>query len=494
MKYRYIARVLIENTTPLSLSSGEKSLVTDKLVARDINGLPFIPGTSLAGVLRSAFRSKLSKNSEEATEWDKIFGYQKQNKNDEGQGSRLIISSAHFTGKGGKVYEGIEMPDWTDEFYAQYKALPVRDHVKINHKGTAEDKGKFDEEVVIKGTRFTFELELVGNEDDKDSWGDMLSELSSPLFRLGSGTRKGFGEIKVVKIVQHCYDLNNTKQLEYYFEKSSSLSKPFNGLGFTHNKQEPQFTRYQLRLKPVDFFLFSSGIGSENADMTPTFENYIEWDDNKPTVVKDAILIPATSVKGAISHRVAFHYNKLNGVTAELLTRKDAILELINKGYHITEMNKCDSSKKDDILKLATIYNPAVVALFGFSVDKQSQCTTLTDCGTKVKGKARGKVIFSDILEKKSSFTFKQLNHVSIDRFTGGAIDGALFNEEVAYSEKEFELNLWVENDVLESNNIKRAFEQTLKDLSKGQLPLGGGTMRGHGCFEGKLLKNGEQI
>ena len=38
-----------------------------------------------------------------------------------------------------------------------------------------------------------------------------------------------------------------------------------------------------------------------------------------------------------------------------------------------------------------------------------------------------------------------------------------------------------------------KAFEYALKDLCAGMLPLGGGAMRGHGCFNGELFKNGKE-
>ncbi len=47
--YRSLARLIIETVTPLAVSSGEKGLYTDSLVARDVNDLPYIPGTAVAG-------------------------------------------------------------------------------------------------------------------------------------------------------------------------------------------------------------------------------------------------------------------------------------------------------------------------------------------------------------------------------------------------------------------------------------------------------------
>jgi hypothetical protein len=106
----------------------------------------------------------------------------------------------------------------------------------------------------------------------------------------------------------------------------------------------------------------------------------------------------------------------------------------------------------------------------------------------------RGNVIFSDIIEEKN-IKHKLLNHVAIDRFTGGTIDGALYSEEVMYGNgQEFTFTIMVENHAIEDSNVRVAFEDTLKDICNGMLPLGGGVNRGHGAFSGDILKNGETL
>ena len=55
--FRYLARIVLQAETPLSIGSGESNIQTDSPVIRDINGLPFIPGTSLVGILRHAVDS-----------------------------------------------------------------------------------------------------------------------------------------------------------------------------------------------------------------------------------------------------------------------------------------------------------------------------------------------------------------------------------------------------------------------------------------------------
>ena len=106
-----------------------------------------------------------------------------------------------------------------------------------------------------------------------------------------------------------------------------------------------------------------------------------------------------------------------------------------------------------------------------------------------MQNKQRGNVLMSDIIQE-ATVTSKILNHVSIDRFTGGAIDGALFNEETLYAkDQSFNLKLIVNNNAFEDNNVQTAFENTLRDLCSGMLPLGGGVNRGNGCFKGTIKK-----
>ena len=133
--------------------------------------------------------------------------------------------------------------------------------------------------------------------------------------------------------------------------------------------------------------------------------------------------------------------------------------------------------EQNRLIEIVTKGNPAVRSLFGYSANNNDG--------------QRGNTIFSDLhLEKPANK--KLLNHVAIDRFTGGAMDGALFSEEVVGSKEKFKLTCLVSNDI--KREYLDAFESTLKDLCTGMLPIGGGTMRGHGCFTGTITKNGEEL
>ncbi len=449
MKLRFLLRIVLEAETALAVGSGNGDIKTDRLVCIDANGLPFIPGTSLAGALRHAITRSDNKDL-----IDNIFGYQEPY-SDEGLGSRIIFSSGVMIGKSGKVMDGLQLIDYNDDFYSFFNELPVRQHVRISEKGVHIHQGKFDNQVVYAGTRFCFEIEFISENIDEVNQlnQEIIDVVLSPVFRLGGGTRKGYGSIKVIELKKRILSLDQPEHLEAYLSKTSELNDPF----WEGIKPEPPFQdktfgvydHYMLALDAEDFFLFGSGHGSMNADITYVTEAVLDWSNNTPEFKNKKVLIPASSVKGALLHRTAYHYNKHAGIFAD----------------------QCEELPK-------TNENDAVKVLFG-------------TVATKTEGQP-GRLYFSDVYLHERADSQKLMDHVAIDRFTGGAIAGALFKEEVYYGKDEsFNLNIWLEdpNDI--DIAIINAFEDALKDLCMGRLPLGGGTMRGHGVFIGQMFKNG---
>ena len=289
-KHRLVARISLEAVSPLAVGSGEKDIITDAPVARDCNGLPYIPGTSLMGIIRHSMSQENIKQ---------LLGYQDKEK---GEGSKVIISDALLTDENGKALDGLQ--DWdNNEYLRHFQVLPVRQHVKITEKGTAAKTGKFDEQVVYAGTRFVFEIEELSVDGTDTRFKEMLSIISSPTFRIGGGTRCGFGSMKVTSIQYHAYDLTQENDLQAYIQKTSCLKDDYEQAQEFKPDTTLQegWTKYTLDLTPMDFFLFSSGFGDEDADMTPVKEERIVWENGKPRFTEACTLIPATSVKGAIA-------------------------------------------------------------------------------------------------------------------------------------------------------------------------------------------------
>lgn len=441
--YRTMLRFIVETTGPLAVGTGEKNVITDACVALDVNGLPYIPGTSIAGVLRHAMKSE-DKN---------LWGFQERS---EGHGSEIIVSEARVVNSKGQVMDGMcSTKELEDNVLKLYAALPIRQHVRINHQGTAENGAKFDNQIVPKGSRFCFEIEVLAKDKPADGFAQsIINCVNSDAFTLGSGTRNGYGQVEIVNAWHKELDLTQDNEREEYLNKSAALS---DSAGWWGNKLEKESTSatstaiYKLSLTPRDFFLFGSGMSSQedDADMAPVMEKVIDWTTGVGTVIDKVMVIPATSVKGALRHRVAYHYNKMMGFTA---TKENV------ENYDINA-------------------NVAVQQLFGY---------------TDGKSQFKGKLVFSDVT-LKDGWKTKILNHVSIDRFTGGAIDGALFSELAVYGTdtKPFEMRIILEGNV--DDEAKKALKEALKDICKGMLPLGGGVNRGNGMFAGTLTINNEE-
>lgn len=451
-RYRQLARIILETETPLAIGSGNKDIKTDSVVAKDINELPYIPATTLAGLIRHSLPEELQEY------WMRF-----QTKTD-GEGSRIILSEGKILSADGNPIDGLNLDE--DAVTRLCHELPIRQHVRINQQGTAVKNGKFDEEIVPKGVRFCFEIELMAEKDKPGIMDTILSIIQSDGFRIGSGSRSGFGKIKVVGILRRDLDLCVPDELTLYLGKSTSLAKAWEG----YKPYTPSATKesdcilYTLELRPVDFMFFGSGFGDDRSDMTFVREPVVtSWDRGEATVeeLERVILIPASSVKGALAHRTAYHYNRLEGVFA-------------------------DKKTAEELEKNTGKENKAVKTLFGSEGDR------------KGKNKQRGNILFSDFIEKQeASLEKKVLNHVKIDRFTGGTVDGALFSEEVLYATgKTFNLELMLRKTAVDEKDgkIVKAFEAALTDLCRGYLPLGGGVNRGNGTFKGKLNKNGETI
>lgn len=417
MNLKYIAHIVIEAKTPLKVGSNASDIFRDSPVQKDWNGLPMILGTSIAGVLRKDFDKE---NVED------IFGDEK--------GSKLIISNALLVDEKNRVTEDLLLEK--SDFLKYFENLPVREHTRITDKGGAGEYAKFDEEVVYKGSRFKFSLEL--RESDEMTLHKILNVLGMSSFRLGSGSSKGFGKFKIHTIKTQTFPLD--KYTQYSSSLNYKLKKNFYIL---QEKDSSQHTKYLLKISPDDFYIFGSGLGDSQADSTPAYEYVLDYDTQ--SIREEYILFPASSLKGALSHRTTYHYN--------------------------LQTNRFIESTKEKKPR------GVISEIFGLAKDKDAKAF-------------KGKVLLSDCFAIKKE-TPKVFDHVSIDRFTGGARDGALFQEKTIAQKDEWEIEILLEKGVDEV--YVKAFESALKDIATGMLALGGMTGKGHGVFNGELFKDGEK-
>jgi len=438
-----------------------------------------IPGTAITGVLRHALLDNLEDGPKQENSWNSVFGYQEKK---QGLGSRLLISAAYLMLNESTMAEGIIEID--EKLKVKFDNLPSRQHVRIDHRGVAEKRGLFDNEVVYKGARFKFEIELIGEQNDETAWDNIIKNFQSPFFRLGQGTRNGYGELSVKTLKSKIFDLTKEDDFIKYTDFDGSLNNDTCLDG--HNLSDPEdhlnLIRYSLELTPDSyFFIFSEGFGDEEVDNKPLEEEVVTYTNGSIEFICKTV-IPASSIKGALAHRTAFHYNKLKErYSDELfgpLGKENAIALYTGSG------------------------NKAVNELFGlgsgfeWNNNVRERIKIMPPQEYDSYGEARrGRVVIDDLYYSEVEVQNNKIfNHVAIDRFTGGAMEGALFSEKVSHllDGENIVLKICVEN--IEDEEIMNAFENALLDITRGLLPLGGMTTKGMGIFTGTLLKNKLEI
>ena len=156
--------------TPALIGSGIGDN-TDSDVLRDSRGDPYLPGSTLAGVLRSL----LNKNDGEA-----LFGSHKE----DGAMSALYVLDAALENEEGKAAVIVELDG---------VALEADSKIAVRGK-------KYDFEAVETSSKFRIRLMLVEREGDKgkgleESLDKLAGALVSGHVALGAKTRRGFGQI-----------------------------------------------------------------------------------------------------------------------------------------------------------------------------------------------------------------------------------------------------------------------------------------------------------
>jgi CRISPR/Cas system CSM-associated protein Csm3 (group 7 of RAMP superfamily) len=460
-----LARVTIEATSPLTVGTGGGTDLVDSVCVQDANGLPAVPGSSLAGLLRHALPG-----GPEGSDANELFGYQLEN---DGARSRASVSWAQVHGRDGRPrpFLALEAPaDREDRAFLEFLVEGVhRDHVALNGRGAADGRKKFDEVLVPRGARFTFELRVDGD-DDRDPGPDLellLGALASAGFRVGGRTRRGYGAIRLVAAPRRVFDLRRAEDRDAWARLPRALHEHFvPELLATTALPEPNvpagYRAAKVVLTAQDYWLFGGGLPTrpaqrrpgergKAADALPKTERVIIWRDGVARVVPASEapnLVPATSVKGALRHRTLYHACALAGAWAD--TGADPPVEV----------------------------RAAVEWLFG------REHTNSDERGEP------GRVLIEDVHLSATGGDGPRdgwFDHVSLDRFTGGPMDGMLFSEAPLHG-KGFSLRIVVDAREVPPRYAREALRRTLDDLTSTRLALGAASNRGHGFFQGEVV------
>ena len=318
--------------------------------------------------------------------------------------------------------------------------ISIRDGVRVVHEsGTAADGAKFDVEVVERGTEFKFGFECVIREDDREKKYDelflaLLHAFQQGDIRLGARTRRGYGRGKVKAWEIRDLQMENPEDVMAWLA-GNPWSRPKSDLEDKLVDYTPASDRRCYFHIEADFklrtslLIRSSSVDSEAPDMV-----HLE-SVGKPVV-------PGTSFAGAFRHRAT----------------------LIAKTIRWSD---------DDVNKM-----------FGYVKEKKSDNTQQADAQAS-------RVWIEEKLVKDVETRWQ--DRVAIDRFTGGSLQSALFNEKPVYplSLKEMDKNqnrsnIRLQLTVQEPEKAEIGLLLlTLRDFSYGHAALGGEISNGRGTLCG---------
>ncbi len=462
----YIVRFVLEARTALSIGSGGVDGVYDHPIVRDANGLPSIPGTSLAGVLRHLWINDPGLHSA-----DSLFG-------DLGEASRLEVAACALHDSQGQPVEGLLLSpadrdrlrrDWLLSTAVKTREDPLfRDRVRLNHRGVAVRTGKFDRGLLAAGHRFSGELRLWSETPNDPNWPVLLGLLADPRLRLGGATRAGMGAMTLVSLHTGCFNLHDPADITAFQWLAPSLGAT-TGLPACNPASLPvpdaNTHTLEIELIPRDFWRIGQGNeplshSRKTADLLPKLEPIVTWTQGGAVAGTRYALVPGSSVKGALAHRMAFHWNALNGRFVDDL--------------NVEEIPTWDKSE----------HCPGVREIFGYAKDRDTASGRSRDASGQV-----GHVLIDDahieITEQDRRQRVQAMIHNSIDRFTSGARNRMLFTEELLYQcPIPLRITLLPGIDKAEAT-ARRALARAIRDLCEGRLALGGGVTKGHGSFTG---------
>lgn len=403
----------LENRSPLHIGCGMGER-TDRDLLLDEKNKPFIPATSLIGVLRHAI-SPLELDEE--TDINRFWGYAKDEKN----GLQSMVRCS-------------DLPCET------VTDVVIRDGVKIDNRlGRVEYAKKFDTEILEPGARFRLNLMIrytSATQEVADRMAATLYDFLKQGFHLGANANNGFGDMKFMGNGVFRFSFSNKRHVMDWllecFTEMERIQPAALGIACALKQRRNLRITADLALKR------SLIVRSYPAGKMPVIPESRD-NDTSLSLMPDAVqmtsagkwVVPATSLKGAIR------------------ARAERIAATLGKSGTICEN------------------------LFG--------CVDGRNTGKRPqKGRIRVREMVMDDVAAEVQ------HRIRIDRFTGGVIEGALFDSMPLFRKNDEQ----VVQLVLESENCTAEEAQlllmVLKDLWTGDLAVGGEKNVGRGVFIGK--------
>ena len=343
---------------------------------------------------------------------------------EKGYGASVLL----FGGAKGDA-AGEQSPLIVDDAFGRDFGTEQRDSVRIHPDSlTAADDALFNIQLWQAGTVFPLRFELVIRENDdadelKQALASALYGLAEGDITLGARKRRGYGQVQVSEWRVKTYDLTTAQGLLDWIQ---------DGGQFLNNQSIQN----------------ALGVQSLIADSRNVFSLKASFSLNGSLLIRSG---GGKDDQGP--DMVHLHAKQVNGQMEAVLSGTSLAGALRARAFRIA--NTLGPAKASALIE----------DLFG-----QTRKASRVSLKENVVGNAR-----TDLVQ----------NRVSIDRFTGGARDTALFNEQPAFGNDASTVTVELRLIEPQSHEIGLLL-LVLKDLWTGDLPLGGERSVGRGRLKGK--------
>jgi len=400
--------------SPLIIGGGEKGDETDLIVLKDSHGKPYIPATSLIGVLRHYFEQICSRSPEETEQRNYFWGTGRE------------ADKKNFCQSAFRLRDLPVMNKFS---------IRVRDGIEMHREwGMAKEEKKYNYEIVESGACYAFYGEVTLREqfDNEGIFRDILYFLVKSLEKgevsLGARTTRGFGRCRLQKYEVRHFNFKVKSDVLSWLEGNYYDKKPF-------PQQAIHQTRYQVPTGRT--FLLEALFSIKNSLLIRSYSSDPGAPDTVSICSEEKPILPGTSLAGCLRTR-AEKICRTMGMKDEMFLHK----------------------------------------LFGWA---ETDTKGEKKAGEKIKSKLR---VEETVIENAA---LEVQNRIKIDRFTGGTMTTALFNEAALWPEKDKEKMLSIRIQIKDYRNAEAGLLLLLlKDLWDGDLPLGGGKNIGRGYLKGE--------
>ncbi|MEW9534163.1 RAMP superfamily CRISPR-associated protein [Microbispora sp. NPDC049125] len=449
-------------------------------IALDGLGRVYVPGTTLAGVLRSWSRG-IDPESPSLTD---LWGFVPE-RGKGGRASRVVVADALVATACRLDEHGVPAAP-LDPAYLEFRPSVGIDRVT----GTAAPEFLFGRAVVPAGCYLRLEIDIESREDadlDEARMGALLGALAAGEIRIGAATRRGLGSVRLLD-----------EPLDVLVDRFDSPEGLLAVL-----RDDPARRRSPVSLRSVD---------PELSPRREVLEVRVAWGPRAPIMVRGTssglivdtlplttrvdrghltLVLPGSSLKGALRGHAEFAERTARGLIASTAL----------PGESVAGHSAAFRAQLDQL--------PAVRALFGAArddvADRRAGALRVEECTAEVTipdalwrsvtgadgappedydGERRS--LPEAVLDRLEDLGMAQADHVALDRWTGGAAEGRLFHVLEPHAVDWEPIRLTVDLTRLGDarDQALALLFVTLRDLAAGRIPLGALVNRGFGDID----------